>query len=49
MYHVTLSIMEQRDYKLLSLFLNICRHDLDFNNFDSIYKKYIQHFPTTVT
>jgi len=24
--------------------LNVCRHDLRVDNFDSIYRKYVQHF-----
>ena len=30
--------------KLLPLSLNVCRHDLYADNFDSIYRKYVQHF-----
>jgi len=30
--------------KLLPLSINVCRHDLRVNNFDSIYRKYVQHF-----
>ena len=29
---------------LLPLFLNVCHHDLRDDNFNSIYRKYVQHF-----
>jgi hypothetical protein len=30
-------------YNILPLPLNVCRQDLRADNFDSIYKKYVQH------
>ena len=30
--------------EVLPLSLNVCRHDLRADNFDSIYRKYVQHF-----
>jgi len=29
---------------ILPLSLNVCRHHLRADNFDSIYRKYVQHF-----